>query len=91
MEAQRSEVTYTRSHSNDSGKGPEFRCLDSLALTLAAVAHIHPKARRGSRGSTKVGPVPRGEKKDCLLVLPAGEGEDLSLKQPEWPSPSLGL
>ena len=43
MEAQRSEVTYTRSHSNDSGKGPEFRCLDSLALTLAAVAHITPK------------------------------------------------
>lgn len=46
MEAQRSEVTYTSSHSHGQGKDLNSGLWTPLALTMAAVAHIHPKARR---------------------------------------------
>lgn len=62
MEAQRSEVTYTSSHSHGQVKGLNSGLWTPLALTMAAVTHVHPKAGR-IQGSTEVGPVPRGEKK----------------------------
>ena len=46
MEAQRSDVTYTSSHSHGQGKDLNSGLWTPLALTMAAVAHIHPKARR---------------------------------------------
>lgn len=59
MEAQRSEVTYTSSHSHGQGKD-----LNSglWTLPMAALPTSTPKPG-GCRGSTEVGLGPRGEKK----------------------------
>lgn len=62
MEAQRSEVTYTSSHSYGQGKDLNSGLRTLPALTMAALPTSTPKPG-GCRGSTEVGPGPRGEKK----------------------------
>ena len=50
MEAQRSEVTYTRSHGNDSGKGPDFRSLDSPGSNLGSSCPHPPQSQDEIQG-----------------------------------------
>ena len=62
MEAQRSEVTYTSSHSHGQGKDLNSGLWTLPALTMEALPTSTPKPG-GCGGSAEVGPGPRGEKK----------------------------